>query len=187
MFQQFCFKSSQRRWKYCFFSSDWKDLSLLLSRYTTSRILPFQIYITVTLWWPNNPSELLVFIILFILHNRLHTTEGEWMSRLKEEVGVGVGVGAACPFLICRSVCILWHWVIFSAIELSLLQMCEEEAERHAWRGICSWRVLCHWRSLHRLSAQHPPSFVLCPMPMQHFCYGTTNTVDVVSVCALVN
>lgn len=143
-------------------------LSLLWSRYTKSGILPFQIYITVT-WWTNNPSDLLVLLsYTYYIIGFIRLKEGEWLSRLKE--GVKVGGGLCVPFWYA-ALCILWHWVIFGEGELSLLQMCEEEAERHAWRGICSWRVLCHWRSLHRLCSA-PSLFVLCPLPMQHFAMG---------------
>lgn len=95
-----------------------------------------------------------------------------------------LGWGVACVPFWYAALCILWHWVIFGAGELSLLQMCAEEAERHAWRGICSWRVLCHWRSLHRLSAQHPPSLSSVRCQCSIFTMG--QLIDGASACALV-
>lgn len=156
------------------------------SRRSKIDILPFHIYITVMLWWTSHPSDLLVFI-LYILHNRLHTTEGEWLSRLTEGLGWGWGGvgGRWVPFwyaALCASCDIEW----FSVQQSCLYCRCEreDEAERHAWRGICSWRVLCHWRSLHRLSAQHPPSLSSAGCQCSISTLG--QLIDGVSVCALV-
>lgn len=133
---------------------------------------------SVTLWWT---SDLLVFIILYILHNSF--------IQLKErgchdsEGGLGEGGKAVRLFLTCSPTCIHVtlsdfgrRTVVFAAdVWGSGWEACVE--------GICSWRVLCHWRSPHRLSAQHPPSFSSVRCQCSIFTMGRLR--DGVSVCLL--
>lgn len=132
-----------------------------------------------------------------------HTAEGEWLSRLTEELVVKGGGGAACPLLYMwrclhhiRTYCDR-HW-FFSTGKAWLaakmcctrVRQCREDARRRRRGGICGWRLLCHWRSLHRLtlldttttppppppplsSATYSPPALDQLLPMQRFYNGT--------------